>query len=257
MNDIDFLPSRFRESRIKRQARVWGLSLIVAFGGVIIAAFLGQRVVRYQADHELREVEQDYLQAQAAQQMLVQIEGDVRRVAVEAELHTFLKHPWPRTQILRRVTTPLPTAVTLERLRIGREEAKQAQALLPGVIAPTETAAAKPVASGTPAERDLKQLRETCDARRMIVELVGYTTDLTSLHIYLNALANDKCFSQAELTSIQSVERATERRSQFTARLVIAPGYGQRGGPDPESIPVDGLQADAAPQADPEMKERS
>jgi hypothetical protein len=229
MNKIDFLPPRYREARAARQSRWWGGVVIVAFGGLVGAAGVGQWLVQYRTRGDIQAADVEYNAAMSAQQKLEQTKKQSHDVNFEAELFTYLRHPWPRTQVMRRVTQALPNEVMIERMRIGREECKPKEQLTVGVIKPADAAAQKAAAdASTPVEKDLKRLREECDSRRMIVELTGYTTDLTALHVYLNTLASEAMFAQAELTSIQSVEKASERRSQFTARLVLAPGHGQR-----------------------------
>jgi len=233
MKDIDFLPQRFRDRRAARKSNIWRWAVLVAFGGLVSASFVGQTYVRLGMQSQLRQIENAYLATKAAQMALDTIQTQGRKVDDEADLYTFLRHPWPRTQILNRVVAPLPQEVTLMRLHIGRDVMKPVQdVLMPGVIKPVEAAAVKSdKPQGTPSARDLKQLREECETRRVIVELSGVTSDLTALHGYLNALARERVFSQAELTSIESLGKENDRRSKFAARLVVAPGYGQRGGP--------------------------
>ncbi len=239
MNRIDFLPPRYREARAARQSRWWGGVVIVAFGGLVGAAGVGQWLVQYRTRNDIQIAEIEYQAAKTAQQKLEQAQKQLRDTSQEAELLTFLRHPWPRTQILRRVTSSLPNEVMIERLRIGRDDSKPKEQLTVGVIKPVDSNTTKSAATSSAVEKDLKQLRDECDTRRVIVELTGYTTDLTALHVYLNQLASESLFAQAELTSIQSVEKGTERRSQFTARLVLAPGHGQRKATDaPKSAPT-------------------
>ncbi|MBL8828125.1 MAG: hypothetical protein JNM18_14190, partial [Planctomycetaceae bacterium] len=212
--------------------------VIVAFGGLVGAAGVGQWLVQYRTRTDIQIAEIEYQAAKTAQQKLELAQKQLRDTSQEAELLTFLRHPWPRTQILRRVTSSLPNEVMIERLRIGRDENKPKEVLTVGVIKPTDSNGTKTTATSTPVEKDLKQLRDECDTRRVIVELTGYTSDLTALHVYLNQLASESLFAQAELTSIQSVEKGTERRSQFTARLVLAPGHGQRKTTEPPKSPT-------------------
>lgn len=230
MKDIDFLPARYREARVAHKNRIWGATILIAFGGLVGTAFAGQWWVRSSLQKELDLADRDYQETRIAQQAMEQVESQVREIGREAELLTYLRHPWPRTQILRRVTTHLPHEVTLEKLHISRGEAKIDKTLAVGIIKPADTTTAKTTPeAGSPAERDLKRLREDCDSRQVVVVIEGFATDLTALHVYLNALAAEPLFAQAELTSIESVEKSHQRRSQFAARLVLATGYGQRG----------------------------
>ncbi len=89
--------------------------MIVAFGGLVGAAFVGQKVVQYRTRQEIATAEIDFNAAKLAQQKLDLAQKQARDVNVEAELFTYLRHPWPRTQVLRRITAILPQEVTSAR----------------------------------------------------------------------------------------------------------------------------------------------
>ncbi len=239
MKDIDFLPQRFRERRAQQQNRVWGLTVCGAFGSLIAAAFVGQTAMKMRAQQQLDVVEQQYQQAQTAQLALNQLRQKLILADADAELITYLQHPWPRTQLLARLTHSLPSSVVLRKLQVLRDDIKPI-AVVPGVIKPTvEPAAAAP--TGTAAQRDLKRLRDENDVPKTVIQLEGDTTEITALHAYLNVLANDRLFAQAELTSIESspdgpMKLGLSQRSRFLARLTVRPGYGQRGGPEGPAV---------------------
>lgn len=235
MKDIDFLPQRFRERRAQQQNRVWGMSVCVAFGSMIAVAFVGQTAMKLRAQQQLEVVDQQYQQAQSAQQSLNQLRQKMVLADADAELITYLRHPWPRTQLVARLTHSLPNSVVLRKIQLLRDDAKPTT-IVPGVIKPTaEPTTAAPTL--TPAQRDLKRLRDENDVPKTVIQLEGDTTEITALHAYLNVLANDRLFAQAELTSIESspdapMKPGQSQRSKFLARLTVRPGYGQRGGPE-------------------------
>ena len=254
-SSIDFLPVRYVERRALQQTRIWGLSILVLFGSLVGLAFAGQTALRLGIHRQLDEASGTYNDTQIAQQALDAARKQVETVREDADLFAYLSHPWPRTQILARLAHDVPAAVTIDKIHVGLEIPQALPGrLTPGVIKPTEPAPANgaappPPAPLSPAKQDLKRLRDERESRRTIVELSGTTTSIPDLHGYLNRLANDRIFALAELTSIETLGKHDEGRSQFTARLVVRPSYGQPGGPTgpttAPSTPPATTQADA------------
>jgi hypothetical protein len=149
----------------------------------------------------------------------------------QAELETYLKHPWPRTQILAALIDQLPEEVQLEKISIVREPLPaSANEPLPQTTKVGEAAQAKL----DPAQRDLETIRNVYDRSRIVVQLAGQSDDPLAFHRYLEDLGRSKLFTKLEEGGLEHVAGDTEDHIRFTARIIIRPGYGQPGGPTSE-----------------------
>jgi hypothetical protein len=128
---------------------------------------------------------------------------------------------------------PLPDSISLQELRIGRStepitrvSAEQVQRSSPRSEQPKES---EPT---SPADVDLRALRQEADARPVIVLLTGLSADHASPHRYIAALSKSELFTQAELLGIDPQE-SRDAAFLFRVRLTVLPGYGQPNGPTP------------------------
>lgn len=239
MQDLDFLPQRYREARLQRKTRTWRAGVLVGFAGLVCAAIIGQYTIRQATERDLTVVRELYRAYEAQKQRLATLEQQLAPERARADLLTYLRHPWPRTRIVSSVVGPLPDCVALSKLHIHREEPARVVAAAPAVSTSENPAAAAPDKSPL-AARDLKKLREDIDARLAIVTLEGTTSDDATLHEYLGQLADNSLFATVELTSIERGEDRQAAAVRFSARLVVRPGFGQRGGPTaPAAAPTD------------------
>ncbi|MDZ7617889.1 MAG: hypothetical protein U1E05_12870 [Patescibacteria group bacterium] len=198
-------------------------------------AAAAQQRNRNRLQSELAEVEPHYAQAVAQRAKLDALQIELRTARAEAALLTYLRHPWPRTQLLKALLSPLPDDVVLGRLEISTEGTRTPRAAPPLVQAGPEPAPS----SIPPAELDLAGLRQRNDALETVMRLSGTTTDGAALHRYLGALARNALFRRVELEAIESPEGRTDGPPQFQATIVVTPGYGQPGGPtgpEPDAI---------------------
>ncbi|HEX4131332.1 MAG TPA: hypothetical protein VHZ24_14930 [Pirellulales bacterium] len=242
MMDIDFLPPRYREARAQRHAHVWRGLVLLGFGGLIGLAAFGQYEIRRKVEHESATVRDHYLAVQSQQLRLTALQQSLAVAETRAELLTYLRHPWPRTQILSGLFKSLPESITLLRVRIAREPAGGAVAAALAIPPEASTGAEKL----TPSQIDLRRLQREIEAMQTVVLIDGMSADDTALHVYLSTLAECGMVAKAELTSLEnSGPEKSGGRAQFAARVVIKPGYGQRGGPTTPPVaraPID-LQA--------------
>ena len=140
------------------------------------------------------------------------------------ELYTYLRHPWPRTQLLAAMLGPLPDEITLQQVQILGEPAgvsSPAEAR-PAVEAKTQEASP---ASLLPAQRDLAKLRDRMDSARTMMILTGTAAGSSALHRYLGELDAVEIFDKAELDWFESVNGGKSLRFQIV--LGVQPGYGQ------------------------------
>lgn len=231
MKDIDFLPAKYHEAAAVRQAKWWRMAVIAAFAAIIGIAAVGQLGIQRHVRNELEALLPQYNAALQETQRLAQADQSLRTGRAEAELMTYLRHPWPRTQILAHVMDPLPETITLKSLSIRRETPPAT----PSSSTVTETTkpatATAPTSKPPAAESDLQRLRTEIEASQIVVMLGGTTEDITTLHMYLGKLASQGFFAKVEIASIESAPSDKRGISDFSVRLFVRPGYGQRGGP--------------------------
>src|SRR5258706_14981392 len=100
MKNIDFLPEIYRHRRALRHARLWWAGVAVLFslaiGGTAATQWLFRRAIATQ----IAMVEPQYAAAlqQDAQSAALQVK--LAEAEELAGLYLYLRHPWPRTQLL-------------------------------------------------------------------------------------------------------------------------------------------------------------
>jgi hypothetical protein len=225
MSEIDFLPASYRQMTVHRKANVWRLLA----GGVFVAmiGFSGvfQHLLRREALVDLARTGPQYDQAEALVQRQAELKRQLQLATTEAELYTYLRHPWPATQVLATALSPLPDCITLRRIRLFQDE----RPLIATAASPPSQK--KPSDPEPAATRDLRQLRQDNDSRPRVLILSGVTSDTAALQQYLLVLGASKLFVKTELRSLEADTTDRSGSMHFTARLVVRPGYGQPDGP--------------------------
>jgi hypothetical protein len=175
-------------------------------------------------------------QAQAKTQRLALQEQLLASRRSEAELWTFLRHPWPRSQVLRQLIAPLPATIALRHVRITREPVpRPAQATNPLPTSGAGSAAgANPAIALTAIQRDLLRLRDEVDGSQIVVILDATAESDADVHRYLAKLAAVPLFVRTDLTSIERLGTKSGNAVNFSARLVLHAAYGQPDGPAPQ-----------------------
>lgn len=230
MKNIDFLPERYRQATKRRRTSYWRLVVtglfIVAFAGAAGGLFFIERDVRKRWEH----VNSLHAAAQVQQMLVAKKQLELADLRHKADLATFLRHPWPRSRIVHEALAGLPEEVSVERIRIHAADRPKVKT---GEVASSNgTEATTKVAT---AETDLKDLRNTAEAIDVLVTLEGITLDQPALHVYLQTLAASKLFVKAELTSIEAATGDnTGGEAKFAVRIVVRPGWGMTGGPNPD-----------------------
>jgi hypothetical protein len=246
MNEINFLPIEYRQKYAQRQSQPWQVVASVVIIALVAVAALTQNYRRRALQNELAILAPAYDAAVNQQNRLAEIQSRLKVAQAGAELCTYLHHPWPRSQLLTALVTPLPPEITLQQVQIVRQ-VSTAPAPAPADVQPPvdkkteeETRKALP-----PAQRDLMRLRAQLDPMQTVVILTGTTTESALLHRYIGELDATDIFDKAELDCFNSVESGKGNATlQFRAVLLVQPGYGQPGGPgDPDK--KDLAQSDA------------
>lgn len=229
---IDFLPLEYREAKVKRSAGVWRVLVAAAFGSLLLsAAWLQQRYLR-QVEADLLRIQPLYAAAQKLSAELATEQAKLPAIESEAELFTYLRHPWPRTQFLQAILNSVPKSIRLSTLALSFEVPEQPRGEAAAV--PKED----PVDKTPSPARDLKRLRTELDGGHWLITIQGTATDLADLHIYLAELEHQKLFAKVDLISIETHSASEAAGARFSAQMVVKPGHGQPGGPKPTSTDV-------------------
>ena len=234
MKKIDFLPPRFREEHDRRK-RIFWRCVVVAFSALMMSIAVAAKYQRRQAaDLRLELTRRQYDAALIEAQKLGDLNGQLAALDAQAELLVYLRHVWPRTQVLAAVLPRMPDSVRLRRLHVTREGEHRGAApvSLRDPVRQSADAAAGGEQQLSPAQSDLAALRQEFDAAASVVILEGTTDDMVALNGYLGQLTDSALIERAELESIETLSDELPGRSSFRARLTLTPGYGQPGGPE-------------------------
>jgi hypothetical protein len=227
MPEIDFLPASYRQMTVHRKANVWRLLAGGIFVALIGFSAIYQHVLRREALAELAKTGPLYDQADALVQGHAELKRQLQFANDDAELYTYVRHPWPATQVLAAALAPLPDCITLSQIRLFKDQAPPSPAAATRIAPPQN----KPAESEPAAKRELRQLRQDNDDRPRVLILSGITTDSAALQQYLLVLGKSELFVKTELGSLEADTADRVGAMHFIARLVIRPGYGQPGGP--------------------------
>ena len=235
MNDIDFLPDQCRQRHQRRQSQPWRIVVVAAFVALVASAAFSHPQHRKQAEADLELIIPQYDRAVDRQNELSKVQSELKTARDRAELFTYIRHPWPRTQLLAVLIDPLPEEVTLNQLQITREipqnrgSSKQRRGKKQADIKDDEK-------SLPPAAADLKRLQDEFDDTITVVLISGTTDNSVALHRYLGTLDDSVLFAKAELESSETIDDNNARAEEFQVKLIVRPGYGQKGGPTGDDV---------------------
>lgn len=233
MKRIEFLPESYRRRDVERRARLWEYTVVGAFGSLVLVAACYQLALRWNVAAQEAITNVKFMAAEDLEKEHARVTQELSRVGEVAELITYLKHPWPRTQILNAVTECLPEDTTITRLRISREAAPQ-------LVAPmAESATTTDQRSSS--RKDLDDLRKTFDACDTILWINGTTRDGASVYLLADKLGRSPLVTDVKIESVGSEGEGAQRETLFRMKAKLRPGYGQAGGPSPATKTVNSL----------------
>jgi len=230
MHDIDFLPNTYRQKHLRKQWEPWRVAVVAAFVALMGTIVLFDYQRYHAAQRQLDAILPQHEAALAQTKQLALLQAECRSLRAEANLYTYLRHPWPRTRILAALVEDLPDPIVLEELRITKQIPME-QTRTPQYSKEEREEEAKRRDKLPPAARDYEKLRDKNDKARTVVTLAGVTEDSAALYHYLSKLDQADLFEKVDLDSL---ERETEDRSRamrFRVTVMVRPGYGQQGGP--------------------------
>lgn len=226
---IDFLPPRFHEEYAQRKIFAWRIVIVTIFAVALPVASLYQYRMRLAVENELTIVEREYEKTQLEQRQLAALLKTLETLTAEADLVTWLNHPWSRSQILAAVVAPLPDSITLEELQVVVETGGRK---VPAGRHSETSRTDGPVDATPPGIRDKQRIAERFSGKTF-VRITGRTTNNRQLHDYLAKLEKHNLFDKAELDSIERHSKDARRGSsaRFDVLLQVTPAYGHPGGP--------------------------
>ena len=118
MTNIDFLPARYKEQHATRRKHAWRLVVVCLFGSSVVLAALFQNTLHRTISAQLEASVQQYGDAESRRAKLTTLQADLRLARHEAELYTYLQHPWPRSQILAAIADPLPEGIAVRMISV-------------------------------------------------------------------------------------------------------------------------------------------
>lgn len=231
IHDIDFLPASYHEAGIKRKNVGLRVIVVVVFAALVGCAAIYQQYLRRWSEQQLADIVPHYELAKLETARLAELQKQLQAAQKRAELCTYLRHPWPRSQLLAAVVDSLPDEVELSSLEILSEPLPAAE-LEPA--RPPDKAGEAAVAKLEPAHRDLLALRDQCDKSRSVVVVTGVTDDSPALHSYFEELGRTELFGKVDIGAVEHHSGDPPERIHFTVRLLVRPGYGQPNGPMPK-----------------------
>ena len=160
----------------------------------VLASFAFQQFIYSQTAKRLDELTPQLAQAKSLAERLGARQTQLKAANRQADLCTFLRHPWPRSQLVAAALRPLPVCVTLQDIHIGRMQSQ------PGAIAGSHAASRDldaDLKKLVPTERDLLRLGDEEKTRPNMLTLSGVTTDTAALQHYLVALGKESLFIKA------------------------------------------------------------
>jgi hypothetical protein len=233
--EVDFLPARFREQQVQRRVTGWQIAVVAAFAGLLgSTAWLQHRSISRLEETAARVRAQHEAATQTARE-LGGLQQELGGLDAHAALFTYLRHPWPRTQILTAVLRHIPSAITLDEVRVVRENTARPAA--PAGAGPSNGAASAEQEKPAPPVADLDKLRREAEATDTVVSVIGRTHDVAALHQFLERVAEEALIARATVHSLERSDDDGEVEVKFEAKIILRKGYSRPAAP-PASVPV-------------------
>jgi len=231
MQELDFLPTQYRQKHVQRRSQPWRIVIVAAFIVLLGTATGVQYLYKQHVEEALAAITEPYDRVVRQAEKMAQVQSRLEATRTAAELYTYLHHPWPRTQLLAALLTPMPDQITFSKLEITYST-PQNQVRTERRSRSERMAEQEEDDKLSPAARDLKRLRDRFDKMVTVVLISGTTAESAALHDYLTELGNSRLFSNAELDWMDdNVDNEGGSTLRFDATVVVRPGYGQPQGP--------------------------
>jgi len=225
IDDLNFLPLKYRQHRTGRRATSRWLIAMAGCTALLAVVSSHQHQARKRLDEEVFEVQRQHQYAVAQTQTLATLEAAKRTLDSEAELVTYLRHPWPRTTLLAAVARAMPESVVLTEVKVTRIQSGRrptANVSKPG----------RANESHDDKSNDLAELRSTYDPTEVHLAIEGITQDVAQLHSqFIGPLDESPLFETLGPPFVKLDEALGGGVSRFRVKFVVRQGYGQPKGP--------------------------
>jgi hypothetical protein len=228
--EVDFLPARFREQQVQRRVTWWQIAVVAAFAGLMGSTAWLQHRTLSRLEASVSRVRAEHDSATRTARELGGLQQQLGQLDAHAALYTFLRHPWPRTQIVTAVLRSIPRDITIDEINIVRENAARAAA--PAKQRADNVPPGERVEPAPPVA-DLQKLRQDAEATDTVVSVVGRTSDVAALHRYLEQVAEESLIARATIHSLERSENDGEVKVRFEAKIIVRRGYVRPTGPPP------------------------
>ena len=220
MNEIEFLPKRFREKQHHSNIKISRWLVLSLLLGAMALVSLYQFASLHRARGQLATMKTQHERIAALLQKVDQSRSKLDQMRHHARLQTFLDYPYPKSQVIAAVSNPLPAEIVITRIELARTQWATDR------TRETSENAADQSRQGHPMELDLKQLVTESQRRLCTLEIEGTTIDTSSLYTFLAALHESDIVRSAKLESIDPQTNADGQEiSSFTAHVNTEQGY--------------------------------
>jgi Tfp pilus assembly protein PilN len=227
--DVDFLPPEYRQQHARRRKLGQQVLIGAIVVGLVAVASAGQACWAKRVRREMDALTPQCERVAAQTAELNKLQAELQVAQAEAQLLTYLRHPWPCTQLLAALTAPLPDSITFREIRIGRQ-ANRAAELMDRAPRLDRQALEKMLAQLPRAGRDLKTLRDQCDHAPLAISLLGLASDSAAVYRYLDELSKHRLLAKVDLVSLENASHQQDQL-EFKVAVLVRPGYGLPDGP--------------------------
>ena len=230
MNNIDFLPQDYRREHSRRRRQVWQITAITIVTVIVGAASFFQTRTAAKLQADIDKLGPRHQKSENRNKQFAELKTELQNAEDQAALFTYLRHPWPKTQIIAALIRALPEDITLQEITISNTMPKSARRN--NILSQTEREAEeKRLAALSPAARDLEELRKKSDRLQTQINIRGTAIQQSALHVYVGNLAQESLLAKAELESCEAEKGPVIGKMRFNIDVLVKPGYGQPNGP--------------------------
>ncbi len=220
MNEIEFLPKRFREKQRNSKVKIPRVLVFSLLIGLLAIVSLYQLAKLHHIRSQLATLKAQHERIDQLTQEVERTQAEVAQKRHHVRLLTFLDYPYPKSQILAQITNPLPGEITIKRIELTHTKIATNSAREKSEKGGDQ----KP--QGNPMEIDLQQLIVENKNRQCTVELEGTTDDTSLLYTFLAALHESGLVESAKIESIDpQMDVDGHEYSNFTAHVNIRRGH--------------------------------
>ncbi len=224
---IDFLPEEYRRRQAVARNRWRWAGVLVALSLVAIGVtwYQGWQLVRIRV--AVKAAEPVFEAAAKLQHQITQLESSLQTARTRGKLLALLLQPWPRSQILGSILSPLAPEIRWEEISLREEPLGRGESL---DRRNTVGVSQKGSAGKDPLESAWEMLQQWETGKQTVLNIIGVAKDPKALHQYLEALKTGPFVAKVDLVATEAEDLGTTG-TRFTLRITIRPGYGLPGGP--------------------------